>query len=163
MSGRDDDRPSYLDRPKKSFSELDRERREGRAGEGHAPSAADEKRSAAASKQYLKEIDGIIGGRQAVIDERGRAMLDARGTPELPAACRAFLADAGSPSDLRYVSCFLDAAETDLVLVGLEALRAAQDAGALEATAGLRTQLRMLVEDPDDAVAGCAEDLLEAI
>ena len=45
----------------------------------------------------------------------------------------------------------------------LRALEAAQDAGSLEATPGLRTQLRMLVEESDDEIAGMAEDLLEAI
>ena len=42
MSGRDDDRPDYLDREKKSFSELDRLRREGGSGGDRPRSAAAE-------------------------------------------------------------------------------------------------------------------------
>jgi hypothetical protein len=163
MPGRDDDRPDYLDRDKKSFSELDRERREGRSGGDRPQGAAAVRRSEAAAKQYLGEIDGMFGGRKEEVDKRGRAMLDAVGTAGLPAACRAFLEAAGPPTELRYVSCFLDAGEPELVLAGLRSLEAAHEGGALEATAGLRTQLRMLVESPDDEVAGSAEDLLEAL
>jgi hypothetical protein len=163
VSGRDDDRPDYLDREKKSFSELDRLRREGGAGGDRPGGARAESVTREASQQYLKQIDGIFGGRKEEVDKLGRAILDARGTPELPAACRAFLAAAGPPAELRHVSCFLEATEPDLVLAGLGALEAAQAAGSLDATPGLRTQLRMLVDHPDDEVAGSAEDLIEAI
>ena len=163
MSGRDDDRPDYLDREKKSFSELDRLRREGHAGGDSPKGARSERESREASQQHLKEADGIFGGRNKEAETLGRAMLDARGTAEHPAACRAFLDGAGAPVDSRHISCFLDAGETDLVLAGLGALEAAHAAGSLAGTPGLRTQLRMLVEHPDDEVAGSAEDLLEAI
>jgi hypothetical protein len=163
MAGRDDDRPDYLDREKKSFSELDRLRREGGSGGDRPRGAAAEKRSAEASREYRKEIDRMFGGRKEEVEKAGRAMLDARATPELPAACRAFLEQAGPPAELRHVSCFLDSGEAELVRVGLEALASLHAAGSLEATPGLRTQLRMLVVDPDDEVAGAAEDLLEAL
>ena len=163
MAG-DDDRPSFLDREKKSFSELDRARREG--GSSHeprprGPGAAE--REARATRQYLEEIDGVFGGSQEEVAKLGRSLLDARGTPELAAACRAYLASAGPPGELRYVSCFLDSGDGELVLAGLGALQVAQEAGSLEATPGLRTQLRMLTEDPDDELAGAAEDLLEGL
>ena len=48
-------------------------------------------------------------------------------------------------------------------LAGLDAAQAGYAAGSLELTADLRTQLRMLAENPDDDVAGAAEDLLEGI
>lgn len=162
MSGRDDDRPDYLDREKRSFSERDRLRREGGAG-GDAPKGSRaESVTREASQQYLKQIDGMFGGRKEEVEKLGRALLDARGTPELPEACRAFLSAAGPPEELRHVSCFLDAAEPELALAGLRALEAAHEAGSLAATPGLRTQLRMLADHPDDEVAGSAEDLLEA-
>ena len=62
----------------------------------------------------------------------------------------------------RALAMVIAAGEPELVLAGLRSLEAAQEGGALEATAGLRTQLRMLVESADDEVAGSAEDLLEA-
>jgi len=163
MTGRDDDRRDDHDREKRSFSELDRMRREGGPGGERPRGAAAEKRSRAAASQYLKEIDGVFGGRKEAVETAGRAMLDARGTPQLPAACRAFLEQAGPPKELRHVSCFLDAGEADLVLAGLQALGAIQQEGSLDGTPGLRTQLRMLVEDPEDEVAGAAEELLEAL
>jgi len=163
MPGRDDDRSGYLDQEKKSFSELDRERRERGSGADRPKGVAAERRSQEATGLYLKEIDGMFGGRKEEVATLGRAMLDARGTPELPAACRAFLDAAGPPVEPRHVSCFLDAGEPELELAGLCALEAAQEAGSLESTPGLRTQLRMLVESSDDEVAGSAEDLLEAL
>jgi len=48
-----------------------------------------------------------------------------------------------------------------VVLAGLEALREAIASGALAPTAGLRTQLRLLAQDADDAVASAADELLE--
>ncbi|MGI9590158.1 MAG: hypothetical protein ACR2P8_02225 [Myxococcota bacterium] len=163
MAGRDDERPDYLDREKKSFSELDKLRRERGSGADRPRGAAAEKRSQAAASQYRKEIDGMFGGHKEEVEQAGRAMLDARGTPGFAAACRAFLEQAGPPVELRYVSCFLDAGEGELVLVGLRALETMHAEGSLHATPGLRTQLRMLVEDPDDEVAGSAEDLLEVL
>ncbi len=162
MARRDDDRRNYLDREKKSFSELDRLRRERASGGASPNGAADERGSREARRQYLNEIDGLFGGRKEEIDQRGRAMMDARGTPEAAAKCHEFLAAVGPPEEPRHVSCFLDAREPELVLAGLQALEAAHEAGSLEVTSGLRTQLRMLVEDPDDEVAGRAEDLLAA-
>ncbi len=166
MSGRDEgDRPRQLDREKKSFSELDRIRREGRsAGEQRPRDPASQARARAATAQYLKEIDGrFSGGKAGDRVKLAQAMLDARGTPEEAAACLAFLDGVGPPTDALQLSCFLDSGETELVLAGLDAAQAGHAAGLLELTAGLRTQLRMLAENPDDDVAGAAEDLLEGI
>jgi hypothetical protein len=160
---RDDDRPGFLDRDKKSFSELDRMRREkrGRAEPGR-PKPADPARVTAATKQYLKEIDSLFAkGKGGAEGERlARAAREARGTPGLAAACRAYRDAVGAPSDAALVACFLEAGDPELVGVGLEALRAAREAGHLEVTPGLRTQLRMLAQDADDAVATAAEELL---
>jgi hypothetical protein len=166
MVGSDDDRPGFLDREKKSFSELDRMRRDKSSGPERTPrSAAGRARAEAAAKQYLKEIDGLFSkGKGGAETERlERAMRDARGTPGLAAACRAWLDAVGPPEATSVVSLFLDSGDRELVLEGLAALLRARDAGRLDATPGLRSQLRMLAEDRDDEVAGAAEELLEGI
>ena len=54
----DDERPGWAEREKKSFSELDRMRREGRSpGERRPRSPADQARAKAATQQYLNEIE----------------------------------------------------------------------------------------------------------
>ena len=163
--GQDDDRPSWVEREKKSFSELDRMRREGSSGGEQRPrSAAAQERATQASKQYVKQIDGVFSsGKGEEREKLAQAMRDARGTPGLAAACRAYRDAAGLPADARHISCFLDAGERELVVDGLEALRQAHEAGDLEVTAGLRTQLRMLAEDSDDEVAERAEELIERL
>ncbi len=165
MSG-EDDRPGFLDREKKSFSERDRERRERRgSGERRPSGPAQQARLASARKQYLKQIDTLFTkGKGGAEGERlARAVRDARGTPGLAAACRAYRDAVGAPSDPALLSCFLDAGEPEVVLVGLEALRTARTSGSLEATSGLRTQLRMLSQVSDDEVASTAEDLLDSL
>jgi hypothetical protein len=158
----DDGRPDYLDREKKSFSELDRMRREGREAGDRPGGAAAERRVEQASKEYLKQIDGLFSsGGAAEREALATALFDARGTPALADACRAYREATGLPTQARPIACFLDADAPDVLLVGLEAVRAAREAQALEATAGLRTQLRMLAEHADDAVAEAAEALLE--
>jgi len=80
-----DDR-SWVDREKKSFSELDRQRREGRGdGERRPGGKAAEQRSQAATKQYLQEIEGAFsGGKKAEAEKLAGAMRDAHGTPASP-------------------------------------------------------------------------------
>ena len=163
--GQDDDRPSWVEREKKSFSELDRMRRERRSGgEQHPRSAGAQARATQATKQYVKQIDGIFSaGKAEQLEKLAQAMRDARGTPELADACRAYRDALGLPADARHISCFLDAGERELVVDGLEALRQAHESGNFEMTAGLRSQLRMLAEDPDDEVAEKAEELIELL
>lgn len=160
MSG--DDR-NYLDREKKSFSELDRARRE---GGGSAPregtrAAAD---AARASKDALAHADALFsGGASGERSKLGAALLDARGTPGLVDACRAYRDAVGAPDEARHVSCFLDCDAPDVLLSGLEGLRAGHAAGSLSISSGLKTQLRMLANHADDAVAEEAEALLEEL
>jgi len=163
--GRDDDRPSWVERDKKSFSELDRMRRERRSGPEPSPqSPAAQARAAQATKQYVKQIEGTFSsGKKERLEKLAQAMRDARGTPGLADACRAYRNALGLPADARHISCFLDAGDRELVVDGLEALRQAHQAGGLEVTPGLRTQLRMLAEDPDDEVAERAEELIELL
>ena len=91
------------------------------------------------------------------------AMRDARGTPGLADACRAYREAVGVPEDASLLSLFLDAGESELVLTGLDALRSAHSGGKLHVTSGLRTQLRLLAQGPDDDVAEAAEELLEEL
>jgi len=163
--GQDDDRPSWVEREKKSFSDLDRMRREGRSDAERRPrSPAAQERATQATKQYVQQIDGIFSsGKGEQLEKLAQAMRDARGTPGLADACRAYRDAAGLPVDARHISCFLDAGERELVVDGLEALRQVHEAGELEVTAGLRTQLRMLAEDSDDEVAEKAEELIELL
>ena len=164
--GGGDDKPSWTEREKLSFSELDRRRREGRQGQASRPrSEGARQRETAATRQYLKQIDGLFGEAPADAERErlARAMREAHGTPGLAAACRAYRDALGVPQDLRDLALFLDCRETELVVAALEALLARQGAGALEATPGLRSQLRTLAQEPDDAVAGAAEELLEAL
>jgi hypothetical protein len=164
---RDDDRPSWTDREKKSFSELDRMRREGGGGGGerrpqgkHAQARAD-----AASKQYRKEIDSLFskgkGGAEGA--RLAQAMRDAHGTPGLADACRAFRDVVGIPVDPADLGIFLDSGDSELVVAALEALLAQQEAGSLTLSSGLASQVRMLSQDADDAIAEAAEDLLGAL
>ena len=165
MSG-DDDRPGFLDRDKKSFSELDRQRRERRgsaSGEAGRAGPAQRARLESAKKQYLKQIDTLFAkGRGGAEGERlAAAVREARGTPGLADACRAYRDAVGAPTGAALIACVLDAGEPELVIAGLEALRAERAAGWIELQPGLRTQLRMLAQASDDAVASAAEELLE--
>ena len=163
--GQDDDRPSWVEREKKSFSELDRMRREGRSrGEQRPRSPAAQARATQATKQYVKQIDGVFSsGKGEEREKLAQAMRDARGTPGLADACRAYRDAVGLPADARHISCFLDTGDRELIVKGLEALRQAHEAGAFEMTSGLRSQLRMLAEDSDDEVAETAEELIELL
>jgi hypothetical protein len=160
VSGGDDDRPSWHEREKKSFSELDRQRRERRDGREPRPqSEAARTRTRAATEQYLKQIDGLFSAEKGGA-EGGRlahAVREARGSEQLASACRAYLERVGPPAEPRLIECFLEAGERDVVLAGLEALRAA---APREVSAGIRTQLRMLCDHADDDVASAAESLL---
>jgi hypothetical protein len=90
-------------------------------------------------------------------------MRDARGTDGLADACRAYRDALGVPRDAALLALFLDCGDSALVVAGLEELLEAHREQTLTLTGGLRTQLRMLAQDPDDAVAEAAEDLLEEI
>jgi hypothetical protein len=162
MSG--DDR-SWVDGEKKSFSELDRQRREGRGDSEHRPRGkqADE-RAAAAAKQYLKAADGAFsGGGKAEVARLAAAMRDALGTPDLADSCRAYHEKAGPPNEASLISLFLDSGDREVILLGLNALETAQASAAIEITGSLRSQLRILEQDSDDEIAETAESLLETL
>ncbi len=165
MSGeRDDDG----DRPKLSWSEIDkrRDRPRSRADREQRPrGAAAEARSRAATQQYLEKKGSALfakhpaGGRG---EELAKAIRDAQGTAGFAGACRAYLRELGPPKEASLCSRFLDARDPELVLAGLQGLERLRGEGMLGASPGLRSQLRMLADDANDEVASAAEALLQA-
>jgi hypothetical protein len=154
-----------MDREKRSFSELDRLRRERRSsGEQRPQGKVARERAEAATKQYVKEIDGLFSkGNKAELERITTAMRDAHGTPDLADACRVYHQRVGLPDEASLISLFLDTGEPELILVGFEALRIGHEKGTLKLTSGLRSQLRILSEDADDQVAEGAEEILAAL
>jgi len=162
MSGRDDESD---ERPRRSWREIDRMR----DGSGHRPEErkprgkAAEARSRQATQSYLKQIDGLFarddGGAQG--ERLARALHEAHGTPGLAEACAAYRDAVGFPRDPELVSLFLDSGERELVAGALTVLADAHAREPIALGPGLRSQLRLLAEDPDDEIAGAAEDLLD--
>ena len=161
MSGREDD--DRGERPKLSWSELDKRRDKPRShtSERRPRGAAAEARAASATQSYLKKLDQQLfakAGKSAT--PRGRladSVRDARGTPGLDDACRAYLAEVGPPADAALTAAFLDARDREIRLAALGAL-AGENRVAL--TPGLRSQLRVLAEGADDELAERAEEIL---
>ncbi len=157
----DDDR-------KLTYSERDRLLRErGRGGGGSAGSgrprgararAAEEKRA----RETLKVADALFtderGGQAG--KELAASVREAHGTPELAAACRAYLDALGPPTSVDLASIFLDAGEKSISLVVLDELLRQKESGDLDMGGGLKRQVRILSEDFDDDLASRAEDLL---
>lgn len=163
MSG-DDERD---ERPRLSWSELDKRRDKPRShtAERRPRGAVAEARARSATKSYLKKLDEQLfakGGRGGA--EAGRlaaAVRDAHGTPRLDDACRAYLAELGAPpAEPALLGAFLDAEDRAVRVAALEALAAGLAAGRLALGGGLRSQLRMLADGPDDELAERAEALL---
>ena len=159
MSG--DDR-SWNDGDKLSFSERDRRRREGQSSQReHRPKGISRAREEAVTKQYIKQLDGLFSKTKggAEVEKLGAAVRAAHGTSGLADACRQFRDVAGFPEDAALLGMFLDSGDTELVVGGLQALTTASETEGFKASGGLRSQLRMLAEDPDDEVAELAEAL----
>ncbi len=153
------------ERRKLSFSERDRLLRErGRgAGDRRPRGAVQEERSRVATNRYKKQLDAALfgkGRRVSESDAAARAVRDAHGTPGLAAACRAYREAHGLPEDTALLQLFLDAREPEIVEAALGALEELRAEGRLAASSGLRSQLRLLAQEPDDAVAEAAESLL---
>lgn len=153
------------ERRKLTFSERDRllrERGKG-SGERRPRGAAQEERSRVATSRYKKQLDAALFGKGRRVSESealARAVRDAHGTPGLAAACRAYREAHGMPGDVALLQLFLDAREPEMVEAALAALEALRAAGGLATSSGLRSQLRLLAQEPDDAVAEAAEALL---
>jgi hypothetical protein len=160
---RDDDRDEPQ-REKRSWREIDKMRDGSGGSSDRGPRGrAAQERADAASKQYRKHLEEMFSTEQGGPEGKklARAMREAHGTPGLADACRAYRDALGPPADPSLVSLFLDSGERELVLAGLEALRALQEASGVEVSAGLRSQLRMLAEGADGDVADAAEEILD--
>ena len=155
-----DDR-SWNDGDKLSFSERDRRRREGRPSQEHRPKGVSKAKAEAVTKQYVKQLDGLFSKTKggAEVEQLGAAIRAAHGTGGLADACRQYREVAGFPEDAAMLGMFLDSGDAELVVGGLKALQVAWEAGGFKVSGGLRSQIRMLAEDPDDEVAELAETL----
>jgi hypothetical protein len=152
------------DREKLTFSELDRLRREKDRGSGERrpQGAAAQARSKQATTAYLKEADKLFGSGPggAAGDSLARAVSESHGTPGFTDACRAYREGVGMPSDASLLSLFLDADDPALVAETIRTLAAAHDAGSVQLSRGIKSQLRVLEQSSDDDVAYEAEELL---
>jgi len=156
MSGDDE-------RPKRTWREIDQMRSGARVdrGEGRPRGKAEEARAAEAAKAYLKQADGLFSSPRG--EALAKDLRDAHGSKGFDAACHAYRDELGMPVDVALLSLFLDVGEVALLADALESLLQLARGDGLEASSGLRTQLRLLSEHGDDNVAGAAEDLLELL
>lgn len=156
------------ERPRPSWSELDKRRDKPRSHttERRPRGAAAEARARTATQSYLKQLDARLFAKErgagGAAGKLAAAVREALGTPGLDATCRAYLDAIGPPAEVALVAAFLDARDRDLRLAALDALGEGLRAGRMALSAGLRSQLRILAEGPDDALAEAAEALLAA-
>jgi len=164
MSG---ERDGDGERPRLSWSEIDKRRDRGRSGardERRPRGAAAEARARHATEAYLREAGAKLfgagpGGPRG--DRLARAVREAHGTPGLDAACAAYVAELGPPRDAALASVFLDARAGEALLAGLAGLAALRAEGRLQISRALRGRLRLLADGADEEVAAAAEALLE--
>ncbi len=151
---------SWNDGDKLSFSERDRLRREGRhdSPREQGVSKAQEER---AKQQHRKQLDGLFSSSGDEAKKLEAAVDKAHGSPGLADACRAYRDAAGYPKTARMIGMFLDSDDSELLVGSLEAALVLAESGDLEFPAGLRSQIRRLVNGSDNQVATLAEDLLE--
>ena len=146
---------------KPTFSELDRRRREGGSGGGQRAREQDSRRT----RDALAAADALFAEADEPRDQAGKALADAvraaHGTPDLAAACRAYLGALGAPRALDLVSICLDAGDKEVSVSVLEELLRQKRSRGLALEGGLKRQIRLLAEDFDDDLASLAEDLLE--
>ncbi len=124
---------------------------------------AAKERAEAARTQAKKQLDSLFGNSQSAEATRlANVMRDAQGTPGFAEACRTYHDTVGIPSDPAILSMLLDCGDPGLILETLSVVEAATAEGELVLTAGMKTQLRMLSNDPDDDIAETAEEILES-
>lgn len=146
---------------KLSYSERDRMRREG--GGGPRPNREAQAVEAERSRQALESADALFSDEKG--GEEGKALADAvraaHGTPELAAACQAYIEALGAPASTELASIFLDAGDKAISVSTLDSLLRVKQKGRLEIGGSVKRQLRILSEDFDDDLASRAEELLE--
>jgi hypothetical protein len=67
------------------------------------------------------------------------------------------------PAEASLLSLFLDAEDHAIVAEAIRALAAGQADGSLQVSRGIKSQLRVLAQSPNDDVAYEAEELLERL
>ncbi len=151
------------ERPKLSFSELDKRRRGEKVGRDEPRGHRAKQEQARARTQALNEADTVFslgkGGAQG--KRLANEMRDTHGTSDFSHACRSYCEEIGIPQDPPLLGLLLDSGERDLVVAALEALLEAKNGRSLEIRSGLRSQLRVLEQDRDDTIAGISEELLQ--
>lgn len=158
MSGDDE-------RPRRSWREIDQMRDGTRSRDQGPRGHKAQERAREASKEYLKQIDGLFTSEQGGAEgaDLAKAMREAHGTPGLADACRAYRDAIGLPGDPSLLSLFLDTGEEELVIAALGEMRVGRREGRLESTSGLRSQVGILAEDFNNAIAEIAEELLDEL
>ena len=151
------------EREKLSWSEIDKLRSGGRTGSSDRPRGqAGRKQAERESREALEEAAALFSGDPG--GEEGQALAnavrDAHGTPDLGEACRAYIDALGVPNSLELLQIVLDCGDADMIVPALERLYEQKQGGNLEVTHGLKSQLRILAQEPNDDVAGLSEDLL---
>jgi hypothetical protein len=155
------------EREKLSWAEIDKRRDKARTsyspqGDGHPRGRRAQERAARESRDALVQADALFsadpGGEEGAA--LAKAVRDAHGTPELESACRTYMAELGVPTAVDLLSIMLDTGQTEIMIAALEKLFALKQKGKLEITGGLKAQLRLLAQEPNDDVAGLSEDLL---
>ena len=152
------------EREKLSWSEIDKLRDRARSPRADLPQGRQARQRAARQRhETLRAADALFVGDKGGAEGAAlaKAVRDTHGTPELKQACRDYVAAIGLPTSADLLSIFLDSRQPDLIVPALEALYEQKRAGKLEFSGGLRSQLRVLVQEPDDDIAGLSEDLLE--
>ncbi len=151
------------ERPKLSFSELDKRRRGERVERDEPRGRRAEQEQERSRAAALTEAGSVFSmGKGGAEGKRlANEMRDAHGTSDFLHACRSYCDEIGTPQDPLLLALLLDTGERDLVVSALEALLEAKNGGSLEIASGLRSQLRVLEQDRDDTIAGISEELLE--
>ena len=154
------------DRPRLSWREIDQRRDSKRSGEEQRPrgrsAQAEEKR---ASDEYKKHLDTMFSEEQggAEGEQLAQATREAHGTPEFVSACQAYRDAVGWPADAELLGLFIDSGEQDLVVGALEAVLAGIEREQTLPSKGLRSQIALLAEDFNSAIADVAEEILERL
>jgi hypothetical protein len=111
----------------------------------------------------MKKLDGLFSEKKdsGEAQKLEAAVRAAHGTPKLAAACREYVEAVGLPTEVALIGIFLDCGEEELVAGGLLALKNGSQSGEIQLSPGLRSQIRMLAEDPSDEIAELAEEIIE--
>jgi hypothetical protein len=155
------------DRPKLSYSERDKLRREGPApgGDKRPRGRWAEAQSQRATDEYKKHLDTLFskdqGGQRG--DELAAVMRDAHGGEGFVGACRGYRDEVGFPTEGDLIGMFLDTGDAELVVGMLEVVLDGVQAEVFDPSKSIRRQVSTLAEDFNSAIADVAEEILDAL